>query len=265
MRIEKYNQKLLAIIGTLILISLVISIFMIIELAISDFFRQKNYEEGILSNEKVEKLQKKNKRKQVISYESPQLIDTLNTIYIVPVSYANLEKIEDIETLNLLSSKNDDSRYARNYYGRFNNVIIYRPTTNKVKKIFNDRINFNEINIEYFPNDIFLIFKVADADTNNDGVINLQDYKSIYIYSLSEKKLDKISVENADAHSYKFINNSKNLIIRFGIDKNKNGSFEASNEPIIIRQYNYQTKKLIDFIGKNINDIMQKTLEGSIK
>ncbi|WP_271407338.1 hypothetical protein [Tenacibaculum soleae] len=274
MKIEKvknYNQKILAILGTLAIILIIVSILGIGGIAISELLRFNNdddIETGILSDEKIEELQKENKREQVISYENPKLIDTLNSVYIIPVSHKNLNEAENINGLLSIrkgSYESEDSRYSRRFYGSYNNLIIYNQKNEITKKLFDKRVNFNDIKVEYFNDNILLLFKVAEKDTYKDGVINLSDFKSLYLYSLTEKKLMKIENDEMDIISYKFLNETKDLIISFGIDKNGDGKYENLNEPTIIKKYNYKTEKLINIIGEKTNSELQKMLEGTEK
>ncbi len=277
MKIEKvknYNQKILAILGTLAIILVVVSILGIGGIAISELVRFNSYDDtetGILSDEKIEELQKENKREQVISYQNPKLIDTLNSVYIIPVSHKNLNEAEDINGLlnirktSSSSYESSDSRYSRRYYGAYNNLIIYNQKNDLTNKLFDKRVNFNNIDTEYFSDEILLLFKVAEKDTYKDRVINLSDFKSLYIYSLNEKKLKKIENAEMDIVSYKFLNESKDLIVSFGIDKNNDGKYEDINEPTVIKKYNYKTEKLTDIIGEKTNSELQKMLEGTEK
>ncbi|MFT4612745.1 MAG: hypothetical protein ACI9OT_002135 [Gammaproteobacteria bacterium] len=273
-KIKNYNQKLLAVLGTIGVLFLTIALLAFITFSILDFndYREEPFETGILSDEKIEELQKENKREQVISYQTPKLIDTLNQIYIIPISHKSLNEQEEIngKTLKLITSSNDynyetDQRYSTRYYGDFNNIIVYDQKTENTKKLFDKRVNFDDIKTEYFSDDVLLLFKVAEKDTYKDGVINLLDYKSLYIYSINEKKLKKIVSTGLDVHSYKFLNNSKDLVIRFGIDKNSNGKHEGYNEPTILKKYNFQTETLTDIIDKKTSSQLQKMLEGTKK
>ncbi len=112
MKIEKvknYNQKLLAVLGTIGAIFLIVALVSFIFIAIQES-RRYDYNEpetGILSEEKIEKLQKENKREQVISYETPILIDTLKLKYIIPVSHKTLDEKEDIGLNGLLNGFTD--------------------------------------------------------------------------------------------------------------------------------------------------------------
>lgn len=277
-KIKNYNQKLLAILGTIAGIFLIIALVSFISIVIQEHGRY-NYEEpetGILSKEKIEKLQKENKREQVISYETPILIDTLNSQYIIPVSHKTLNKKEDIGLNGLLNAYSDsssdfgvkekrDERYSREYYGEYNNIIVFDEPNSINKKLFKKRINFNEIKSEYFDKEILILLKASDKDTFKDGVINLRDLTSLYIYSIKENKIRKIGIEGMDVYNYKFINKSKNLIIEFGIDKNKNGAFESYNEPIILKKYNFEKEKLVGIVNEKINSELQKKLEGTEK
>lgn len=277
-KIKNYNQKLLAILGTIAGIFLIIALVSFISIVIQEH-RRYNYEEpetGILSKEKIEKLQKENKREQVISYETPILIDTLNSQYIIPVSHKTLNEKEDIGLNGLLNAYSDsgsdfsvkekrDERYSREYYGEYNNIIVFDEPNSINKKLFKKRINFNEIKSEYFDKEILILLKASDKDTFKDGVINLRDLTSLYIYSIKENKIRKIGIEGMDVHNYKFINKSKNLIIEFGIDKNKNGAFESYNEPIILKKYNFEKEKLVGIVDEKINSELQKKLEGTEK
>ncbi len=133
------------------------------------------------------------------------------------------------------------------------------------KKLFNERINFNRIQSEYFDEDIYLLMNIAKNDTYKDGVINLKDFKSLYIYSLNTENLQNVGIEGMDVYDYEFLNETKDLIIRFGIDKNDDGTYNENNEPTIIKKYNLETGILTDIVDEKIRSELQKILEGSQK
>lgn len=272
MKIEKYNQRILAVLGTVAVIFLIVALIAFISITIREHrrFNDDDIETGILSVEKIEKLQKENKREQVISFENPRLIDTLNSVYIIPVSHKTLNEQEDIgKTLNAFSSSDSyepsDSRYSNQYYGSFNNLIVFNSKDGTNKKLFDKRVNFNQIKTEYFEDDILLLMIVSEKDTYKDGVINLLDFKVLYIYSLGKKELKKIGIAGMDVFNYKFLNNEKNLTILFGVDKNNDGQFEEYNEPTLIKKYDFKNGKLTDIVDEKINANLQKTLDGTKK
>lgn len=200
----------------------------------------------------------------------PKLIDTLNSVYIIPVSHKTLDDKEDISgVLNINSPmlsanyEENDRLYSLSFHGAFNNLIVFDQKTDTTFKLFQQRVNFNEIETFHFPDDILLVFKVAEKDTYKDGVINIMDFKSLYIYSLREKTLKKIENEGTDVFDFNFLKNSKDLVISFGMDKNSDGYFEEYNEPVILKKVHYKTGQLTDIIDQNTNAELQKMLEGT--
>ena len=77
--------------------------------------------------------------------------------------------------------------------------------------------------------------------------------------------MKRIGIEGLEVSNYTFIQDSKDIIIEFGVDKNADGHFESYNEPTIIKRYNFDSGELEDVISKEIQEDLQKTLEGSPK
>lgn len=273
-KIRNYNQKLLAILGTVVIIIAIIGLILIVVFAIEEIgrnFRNNNQDDGILSDERIEELQKEKKREQLISYETPRLVDTLNFVYIIPVSHKTLNSAEyiDEEILGLLDvhsgSYKSDKRYSRQYYGDFNNLLVYDYKKHSINKLFSERVNFGSIQTEYFKDDILIWFSAATKDSYKDGVINQEDYKTLFIYSLNDKRLREIQLDSTDVLQINFVEDSKDLIIQFGIDHNKNGKFDQYSEPSLIKKYDYKSEKLIDIVSQEINTELQMKLEGTKK
>lgn len=235
MNIQNYNQKLLAVLGTLGAVFLIVALVGLTSNLIMEHYRydHNDLETGILSDEKIEELQKEHKREQVISYENLVLVDTLNLVYMVPVSHKTLDEKESINgILNTFTSSDNyepmDHRYSNGMYGVYNNVILYNQKEETSKKTIQQekRLNFNKINTEYFENEILLVIKASEKDTYKDGVINLEDLKSLYIYSFRLNKMVKVGIDGMDVRDYKFLNSSKDIVIEFGIDKITMDSFK---------------------------------------
>lgn len=272
-KLKNYNQKLLALLGTIMVLIAIFSLIMIIIFSVSELnwmLQSGDDEPGILSEERIEELQKENKRLQVISYNFPSLVDTLNSKYMIPVIHKTLNASEfiDEELLGLFDMRGYpdgkmDNRYSSSIYGSFNNLLIYDLKKDSVSTLFDKRVNFAEINTNHIDEDILVIMKVASEDTFRDGVINLGDMKSLYLYSFSDEELRNIYIEGLDALYYKFIENSKDLLIEFGIDYDKDGKYDASYEPSLIKKYDFANDRLIDIIDKSTSDQLQKLLEGT--
>ncbi len=270
-KIKNYNQKVLAVIGTVVVLISIFGLIVISTVAITEIrriFSSDDQDAGILSDEKIEELQQENKRQQLISYENPVLIDTLNLIYLIPVSHKTLQSAEFIDDglLNITEAPSDyksESRYSKQYSGDFNNLLIYDFKNGSVEKLFKERINFRDIQTEYFKDDILVVFLASTKDTYKDGVINQLDYKKLFLYSLKSKELKEISLENADVSQINFVDKSKDLLLKFGIDHNKDGKFDEYTEPAMIMKYDYYSGVLINVISEKINKELQMKLEGT--
>ena len=272
-KIKNYNQKMLALISTLGFILLL----MLIILLINDlpFFRKSNptdYPSGLISGEKIEKLNQENLRKQVISYETPWLIDTLKSVYLIPVSISTLKKPEVPELhADILSysdtysdfSKSYDVNYNKRYFrGSFTNLILYYALENKILSLFSERILIGSVQAYYFNDDILLVFYSAEKDTNNDGIIDLDDIRNLCVYSLKTEKLKKISDGENSVEFYQFIENTKDLLIEFSLYQYTDKQLISSLKPNKIMKYEYNSQKLTDIIPKKIQQDMQKLIEG---
>jgi hypothetical protein len=275
-KIKNYNQKILALVGTLSVVLLVLFIIMMTSEVWSHFdigYHHNNTPSGLLSDDNVENLNQENLRKQIISYESPWLIDTLNTAYIVPVSIQTLKKPEEIVIaddglMSLMDTSPDFSRSKRGYYntkhfeGNYANLILYKPLENKTQSLFSKRILIGSVRVYYFKDDILLVFYSAEKDTNKDGIIGLDDIRNLCVYSLNKGTLKKISDGDNSVEDYQFIEDSKDLLVEFQLNQYKKTQFKNSRIPGKIMKYGYDSQELANIIPQKIQDDMQKLVEG---
>jgi hypothetical protein len=279
MKIEKirnFNQVILAIAGIFGLILLIIFIIMFA----SDLFqswnfgscRNKTITNSLISDEKVETLNQENLRLQIISYETPKLIDTINIIYIIPISVSTLDRPETVveaggsDGLMALMDTYDSIRrkgyYAENYFeGLFANLIVYKPIANKTILLFNERIMLSGLRTYDFKDDILLIFFTAEKDTNKDGLINFNDDKNLCIYSLKTEKLRRVAEGTNSITDYQFIENSKDLLIEFSLSQYNDVKFK-SYKPRKIMKYEFETDQLTEVVPVQIQQQMQNLVEG---
>ncbi len=80
-----------------------------------------------------------------------------------------------------------------------------------------------------------LVYLLADADTNEDGKLDLNDIKSLYLSDISGSKFTKISTDIQEVLDWKIIDSKNRLYFRAVEDTNKNGKFDK-NDKI---HYNY--------------------------
>jgi hypothetical protein len=273
-KIKNFNQIILAIAGILGLILLLIIIIM----SLSDLFRslgsdrRSTITNSLISEESAEMLKQENQRLQIISYEEPKLIDTINVIYIIPVSVSTLDKpetvVEGIEGSGLMSmmdtygSMRKKGYYEENYFeGLFANIVVYKPVVNKTTLLFNERIMLNRLRTYNYKDDILLVFFSAEKDTNKDGLINFKDDTNLCIYSLKTEKMHRIAEGTNSIADYQFIENSKDLLIEFSLSQYNDVKFK-SYKPRKIMKYEFDTEKLSEVVPAQIQQQMQNLVEG---
>ena len=218
----------------------------------------------LLADEKVDELKKDSLRQQIISYDSPKLVDTLNLIYLLPVNVKTLSKPEEMdkEVMGLLDADYEMSSsrkiIARRYYGAFNNLIVYEYKNGNSSKISDSRFIGTDLSFEYFDDEIIIVFTGAEKDTDNDKNITLLDFKSLFIYSLKTRELKKVSIDNSTVNEFNFVENQKDILITFGYDRNKNSKFDSDQEPTFVMKYDYLKDKLIPIVDKELEKGIQK-------
>lgn len=274
-KIKNFNQIILAIAGIFGLILLLIFIIMSVSELIRDssFDRNRNatITNSLISEEKIETLNQDNLRLQIISYELPKLIDTLNVVYIIPVSVSTLDKPETVvesadegllALLDTFGSVRKKGYYENNYFeGLFANLIVYQPIVNKSILLFNERIMLGGLRTYNFKDDLLLVFWTAEKDTNKDGLINYNDDTNLCIYSMKTGKMHRIAEGENSITDYQFVENSKDLLIEFSLSEYKDVKFK-SYKPRKIMKYEFETEKLSEVVPAKIQQQMQKLVEG---
>jgi hypothetical protein len=75
----------------------------------------------------------------------------------------------------------------------------------------------------------FIVYSLADMDTNKDGKLDGNDIKSLYISTVSGQKFTKLSEDFQELIDWKIIESKNVLYFRTIEDTNKNGEFDAED------------------------------------
>jgi len=266
--IKNYNQKLLAVLGTLAAILLAISI----SLLFYEFFGHRSYnyynETEMITNEQAEENYDQNIRTQQISFEEISLVDSSSSIYIIPVTQSELEHEEYIKKrqnssdgLVGLVSTGYSNYYRGGYRQSYNNVLVYYSKDNSIQKLFDHRLSINQIRTEKIADKSYIMLTVTYDNTNLDNVLDIRDNNILYIYSTDNRVLNKVNSDNLTYIDYEIINKTEQLIIKFGVDKNKNGSYDW-NEPKLMKLYSIKDNELSELIDPELIEELQSTLDG---
>lgn len=197
---------------------------------------------------------KENEVKPKVSYNKPknvaeQKLDTTKiTIAGLPIQFENTDYlIYPIGNLNVsesysksIESSSDESNF--NVSNSMENEITGYLQNVKFQKIDSDTL----ISLAKKPMLIqtitylssiaakdkkqILVYFLADADTNEDGKLDTNDIKSLYLSDISGEKFTKIASEFQEVLDWKIIESKNRLYFRTIEDTNKNGKFDKNDK-----------------------------------
>ncbi len=266
--IQQYNQKLLAILGTLVLV--VILVYAVIggivvgsELIGGDG----DYQDNALTISDSESLgngQERVIRDQALSFGRPRLIDTLGAVYIIPVSQVNLENSEEVllakEEFGLLNTFSKGSRYYH-FEGYFNNVICYDQKTDERYPLFKEQIVITEFEAHQIGGHFYLFLQGASRDSNQDKKLDEKDLKALYIYDFDKNELDRYGYEHMGLDWYYLTNDMTELMMAYAQDSNEDGIIDRYQEPSIIKKMNLNMRKVEDLIDNDLKLELQQLID----
>ena len=137
-------------------------------------------------------------------------------------SYESASSYEGVSGFHVSNSmENEITGYLQNLKFQEIGTDSLQLLTDKVMLI--ERVSFVKSNKT-------LVYVLADADTNQDGLIDSNDIKSLYISTELGKNFSKISTELQELIDWKHIESSNKLFFRTIEDANKNGEFDKKDK-----------------------------------
>jgi len=266
-KLKTYNRRVIAALVSVLLIMAIIGLIVMVFTISKPLFPDKKPRiNTLLSDEKVENLKSDSLRQQIISYQSPYLIDTLNLIYLIPVDVKTLEKLEKTDR-EITSVKKERMAYEvyneANFEGSFSNLIVYDYKNNSTQKVCNSRMIGMNLKIKSFDDEILLVFSGADTDSNKDEIVNYLDFKSLFIYSLKEKKLQKFGIKNSSVSAFDFVENKKDILVTWKYDRDTDNEFDQETEPTFVTRYDHTQKSMAPIIDSKLEKEIQKIIDKS--
>jgi hypothetical protein len=270
-KIKNYNQKILAVFLTLLVALAAIGLLSLIIFLLTEVFdftrSSSNYpQEGIQVDEKQQYAEETDTYKLHASYNFPDLIDTINQIYIIPVSHQTQYEIENnlIKRGKFSSIASSD---AYDYYSQstFINLLVYDAKNAVVDKLFNQQILVGQYGTYNYKDDIIIVFEASDKDSNKDGKLTLNDETSLYFYSIRNKSMKVAEIEGQTVLQFSFIGETRNAIIRFGENPDLRNEKEKVFSPGILCQFNYDSDKLVKINDPSLDAELENIAGGKNK
>jgi len=265
-KIKKFNQVLLAVIGS-------ISLLIIIGIGISllvDAIRNLRHEEvsfpkGIISEEKTDELLTDSLRKQIISFDKIELIDSAGRIFLLPVGQANLSEEEATSKLlgltNVYRGNWDNIGYP--YESSYNNLILFEAKDSLSTLIFKERISISDYKVIARGTELDLLITGTNRDSNGNGYVENSDLQNLFLYDLSLRLVKKIETKSQmgvlSALKYE---GGNEVIIQYGVDRNENGKFDYAEEPKVYYLLDVDQARLNQIVSSPQINQLQTLLEG---
>ena len=275
--LQNYNQKLLAIIGTCLVVVVAGSLLIGITAGLFELIGSINFgnkqQDVVLINTGTETdsshTQKPIIRKHEISFENPQLIDSASAYYLIPIGHVRLENEEVLNSGNVqLAESNEllssNSNYKRkvsyNSYGFYNNITVFNGKTNVSDVLFKDKTIITQYNSFVYNGRLTVLMIGSQQDSDKDKSLTSQDFSSLFIYDVFSKTMKTIAIAGESISSYSFIQDQNKLFLNTVKDKNNNGQIEQ-NEPKLVYLYDLDSYKISSVLQKSDQEIMQGMLD----
>lgn len=117
--------------------------------------------------------------------------------------------------------------------GYFNNLKFQKTDSDSLVSLTDKTLLIQSVN--YLPTIAFkykqqiLVYLLSDTDTNEDGKLDSNDIKSLYLSEISGNRFTKISSEFQEILDWKIIESRNRLYYRAIEDTNKNGKFDKND------------------------------------
>lgn len=237
-KLKKYNQWLLAILGTQAVAALVFVLLFSGYLLVEEIFfspsRVQNDSPSITVTDSTTTPDKPNVR-QAITFHAPTLLDTGRAIYLIPVSLAGTNEDADEYAITDKLGRSSRHRKSFQYQGAYSNIIVYHQKANTKIPVFSTRINILDFSNDTWNEQPYLFIRGTKHDTNKDHQLNADDLQSFFLYDIEKNVLKEIRFPNVGLIDYEVLYGTDQLVLRFGQDRDSNGTID--NEPILLKRY----------------------------
>ncbi len=265
-KIKNFNQYALAIVicigGTI----LIVALLTLVSELFGDLFRSSPRQHTqIISEEAAKKNLEENKRTHLVHFREFDLVDTARQVYVIPVSQTVLKEHEAVDESGFFPKveKRASSYSRKSYYynSSHNNMLVYRPKSNKTKRLFDSRVSIRAIFYDEILKEPVVLLSVITKDTDKDGILDESDFRTLFLYTTKDDQFHTIGQDNFTFLNYHILEGRNEVVVRFGVDRNLNGKFEW-DEPAVFKHYSLVEKTLTDLVSKELMAELQANLDG---
>ena len=266
-KLSRYNQKLLAAIGTLVLAILCISIVVAGAQLIANFFQnmsdQRIFDNALTVEAPESDSTQARMQDQQATFETPILIDTPNAIYIIPISQVNLEvpEIVSVPELGLMDSYGLDEASIYLHTGVYNNIVVYNQKESSNALVFDRKTHVGLFQNHKVDSNQYLLMVGTQTDSNQDNKLNDEDLQSFFVYNMATQELKAFAFSTMGLVDFYVMHRSDEVILRFAMDKDQNGEVSRFQEPVYLKRLALSNYKVTDLVDQSMVDKIQSLVD----
>lgn len=266
--LDTYNKRLLAILGTVVGFGIIIIILILIAGTTYELVRNINHDKkksnhGIIVNQNKVIDTTTHSVHQELSILEPYQLDTISPVFIVPIGQKNQTskniKIQQAGLAFGSGSYSKNYEYS-NFNGLYNNFVLIDYTKNFQKELFSKKVALTEWAYLKIDETKLIVVKGTDSDTNEDGILNKNDFQSLFVFNLDNLELKTLKFKNQTVRSFEPLKMTTKIYVRTGKDLNNDKSFKSYKEPTDLYFYDVTTGEYETLIPKNVKEKIQGIL-----
>lgn len=154
-------------------------------------------------------------------------VGNLNTSDVGISKYESSSRMEEQSFTISNNMENEITGYLQNL--KFQKLDLDGFTTLTDKQILLESVTYLKDYSNKTKQQI-LVHLLADNDSNNDGKLDANDIKSLYLSHISGSNFTKISVDFQEVINWKIIESQNRLYLKSIEDSNKNGRFDKTDK-----------------------------------
>ena len=240
----KFNKIIWTVNGIGFFIVLLFGLIRVVYEEILPFIGSSDTERGIIVGRGKAKAAELNLSIQHVMYEIPKKINKSNYLFTKVII---LDKELPEEVKRSMAAMNDIN-YS--YIGAPINIIFFKDDRSETHKLLKtngyiETMIYPDGYYEQFKNLPFILYQIADEDTNNDSRINDEDNLAYYISDLDGKNLMQITPDSISLQKHQF---NRDFTELYFIEEIKGDKQEVNGLSYYLREhrtyyYNLNSKK----------------------
>lgn len=255
MKLELYNKRLLAIIGTTVLVIALVALVSLCVVLFGEVSRL--FDDDDQNNQLVvdrDLADEKSGNVTLVHTGYPQLVDSAKGLFIVPLSQMSVPQ-EDANG-EVLNSFESGGYRKHSYYKTFNNLVIYNEVSGETSTMFKEKLLITDFDVIEVDSTKFLLAEIVLRDSDEDGVLNSKDTKAVSLYNFKTNKLEILDSEGLMYRDFELRKYSRVLYLHFYNDINGNRKVDKTMDPVVLRRYS---------MGKGIQQVVPDEIIEQVK